>query len=136
MPLDFSDLQFDEESPIYLQIVRYLKYKIVSGEITSGDELPSRRLLSATLGVNPNTIQKAYKQIEQEGLMVSYAGSKSLVQYNEEKVAAIRKELIQTQADQFILTLKQIGISKVEAHDLIDQLWNLEKNQEVAHETV
>lgn len=136
MPLDFSDLQFDEESPIYLQIVRYLKYKIVSGEITSGDELPSRRLLSATLGVNPNTIQKAYKQIEQEGLMVSYAGSKSLVQYNEEKVAAIRKELIQTQADQFILTLKQIGISKVEAHDLIEQLWSLENKQEVAHETV
>lgn len=134
MPLDFSDLQLDEDSPIYLQIVRYIKFKIASGQITSGDEFPSRRLLSAMLGVNPNTIQKAYKQIEQEGLMVSYAGSKSLVLYNEEKVTSIRKEFIQTQADQFIHALKQIGITKSETHTLIDHLWDASTKEDTNHE--
>lgn len=136
MPLDFGDLHLDDESPIYLQIIRYIKFQIARGSVTSGDELPSRRLLSATLGVNPNTIQKAYKQIEQEGLMVSYAGSKSLVQFNEEMVASIRKELIQTQADHFIDALKQIGISKQEAHELIDHLWLTAEKGELEHETL
>ena len=53
-----------DTSPIYLQILLYIKRGIIAGSIVDGAELPSRRVLSALLGVNPNTVQKAYKLLE------------------------------------------------------------------------
>ena len=57
--VSFGGFRPEGSEPIYLQIVGYIKRGIVAGEIPSGDELPSRRMLSALLGVNPNTVQKA-----------------------------------------------------------------------------
>ena len=71
--------------PIYLQIVKHIKSGIVSGTIVSGDEVPSRRVLSALLGVNPNTIQKAYKMLEEDGLMESHSGAKSYMVFFKQK---------------------------------------------------
>lgn len=68
--------------PIYLQIILYIKRGIIAGTIVDGDELPSRRMLSAVLGVNPNTVQKAYKMLEDEGLIRSHSGAKSCVVVN------------------------------------------------------
>lgn len=131
MVLDFTDLTLDDSSPIYLQIIRHIKIKIAAGQVTDGDEMPSRRLLSATLNVNPNTIQKAYKQIEQEGLLVSYAGSKSVLHFDGATVQTIRHELIASEATHFIASLKQIGMSKEEASTLLTTMWD---NQEVSYD--
>ena len=59
--ISFDSFIAQDGVPIYQQIVKHIKSGIVSGTIISGDEVPSRRVLSALLGVNPNTIQKAYK---------------------------------------------------------------------------
>ena len=59
--------------------MRYVKRGVVSGAIVDGDELPSRRVVSALLGVNPNTVQKAYRALEDEGLIESHTGAKSRV---------------------------------------------------------
>ena len=77
--ISFNGLVLGTELPIYQQIVLYIKRGIAAGTILTGDELPSRRMLSALLGVNPNTIQKAYRLLEEEGLISSHAGAKSLV---------------------------------------------------------
>lgn len=63
--ISFETLRLEEDRPIYLQIIRHIQRGIVSGAIQDGDELPSRRVLSARLGVNPNTIQKAYRMLEE-----------------------------------------------------------------------
>ena len=55
--ITFEKFTMDDSGPIYGQIVRYVKRGIVGGRIEDGDEMPSRRVLSATLGDNPNTIQ-------------------------------------------------------------------------------
>lgn len=123
MSLDFSKLILNEQSPIYMQIIRYIKVNIAAGQVQNGEELPSRRFLSASLNVNPNTIQKAYKQIEEEGLLLSHTGSKSLLKFTEETVIKIRHELIEQEANQFIASLKQIGISKDQAFKLLDRMW-------------
>ena len=69
--ISFEQFMMSDGSPIYLQILLYIKRGIIAGIICDGDELPSRRVLSALLGVNPNTVQKAYKMLEDEGLIVT-----------------------------------------------------------------
>ena len=111
-------------SPIYLQILLYIKRGIIAGIICDGDELPSRRVLSALLGVNPNTVQKAYKMLEDESLIQSRAGAKSYVVVTEAKLTEIRTELLEADAKEAVAKLKLMGVSKDEAHDLIDKYWN------------
>lgn len=77
--IDFEGFVQTEGQPIYLQIMRYIKQGLASGIIADGEELPSRRALSAYLTVNPNTVQKAYRLLEEEGLVQSHAGAKSFV---------------------------------------------------------
>ena len=69
--ITFDNFSPEAGTPIYLQIVTHIKRGIVSGAVRNGDELPSRRVLSALLGVNPNTIQKAYKELENENYIYS-----------------------------------------------------------------
>ena len=65
--VEFTTLRLEDGVPIYLQIIRHVKAGIAAGTVVDGEELPSRRALSALLGVNPNTIQKAFRLLEEEG---------------------------------------------------------------------
>lgn len=121
--ISFEQFIMADGSPIYLQILLYIKRGIIAGIIVDGDELPSRRVLSALLGVNPNTVQKAYKLLEDEGLIQSRAGAKSCVVVTEEKLAEIRAELLEADARDAVAKLRQMGVSKQEAHDLIERFW-------------
>jgi GntR family transcriptional regulator len=121
--ITFEHFQPAEGMPIYLQIVRHIKRGIVSGTVLHGDEVPSRRQLSALLGVNPNTIQKAYAMLEEEGLMTSHTGAKSYMTLTEETAAAVREELIRADALSVIESLRQMGLDKAQAISLIDTYW-------------
>ena len=65
--ISFEEFILEDDSPIYMQIIRYIKQGIAAGTIGDQEEAPSRRVLSALLGVNPNTIQKAYRILEDGG---------------------------------------------------------------------
>ena len=122
--ISFDSFLMEAGIPIYLQIILFLKRGMVSGQIQSGDELPSRRTLSALLGVNPNTIQKAYRLLEEEGLVSSHAGAKSYVVLEEATLARLRTELLENDAKTVIAAMKQMGLSKAEALALIETYWN------------
>ena len=124
--ITFEKFIMDDSGPIYAQIVRYVKRGIVAGNIVDGDEMPSRRVLSSLLGVNPNTIQKAYRILEEEGIIQSHAGAKSYVVLDPEKVTKIRSELIESDVGAIIGAMKQSGVSKEEALELIDRLWEID----------
>lgn len=121
--ISFDTFIAQEGVPIYLQIVKHIKSGIVSGTVVSGDEVPSRRVLSALLGVNPNTIQKAYKMLEDDGLMESRSGAKSYMCFDETTVDIIRKQLLKNDATTIINSLKQMGLDKSEALTLIETYW-------------
>ena len=121
--VSFESFAIEDGSPIYLQIILYIKRCIIAGTITDGDELPSRRVLSALLGVNPNTIQKAYKILEDEGLIQSHSGAKSYVIADEASVARIRAELLESDALNIINAMKQMGLGKEDALALIEKYW-------------
>ena len=122
--ISFDSFTLTDGIPIYLQIIRHIKQGIVAGIIIDGDELPSRRVLSALLGVNPNTIQKAYKILEEEGFIQSHSGAKSYMSLSEEKIQEISKELLENDARNAVNTLKQMGITMAEAISLIEKYWN------------
>ena len=122
--ISFEDFLMLDTSPIYVQILLYIKRGVVAGTIVDGDELPSRRMLSARLGVNPNTVQKAYRLLEEEGLIRSHAGAKSCMVLDEETVERIRGELLEEDARQAVHKLKQMGVSMEEALALIRRYWN------------
>lgn len=121
--ISFENFIMADGSPIYLQILLYIKRGIIAGMICDGDELPSRRVLSALLGVNPNTVQKAYKLLEDEGLIASRTGAKSCVVVTGDKISEIRAELLEADAQEAIAKLKLMGVSREEAHSLIDKYW-------------
>ena len=122
--ITFEHFHAEDGMPIYLQIVRHIKRGIVSGTVIHGDEVPSRRQLSALLGVNPNTIQKSYAILEEEGLMTSHTGAKSYMTLTDATVAAVRKELLRADAISVIEALRQMGLDKSEAIALIETYWN------------
>ncbi len=122
--INFENCILQDGSPIYLQILQYVKRGIVAGTIVAGDELPSRRMLSALLGVNPNTIQKAFRQLEEEGLVVSHTGAKSLMRLDEAAVAAVRSQLLQADACRAAATLRQMGLTLADAQRLLAAVWD------------
>ena len=126
--ISFEKFIMEDGMPIYLQILQYIKRGIIAGSITDGDELPSRRMLSALLGVNPNTVQKAYRMLEDEGLISSHSGAKSYMVLNEETVARVRGQLLEGDAIGIVLSMKQMGLSKAEAIALLENYWNKEVN--------
>lgn len=121
--MDFSNIRFDDSGPIYLQAVRFFKKKILLGELKHGDELPSRRILSAALGLNLTTIQKIYKQMEDEKLIDTLPNSKTTVCLTDEKLKEIERELIHSEIKKFTDELKSCNVKKVEALVLVDRIW-------------
>lgn len=122
--ISFEEFLMLDTSPIYLQILLYIKRGVVAGTIVDGDELPSRRMLSARLGVNPNTVQKAYRLLEEEGLIRSHTGAKSCMVLDQGTVERIRGELLEEDAREAVSRLRQMGVSMEEAMDLIRKYWN------------
>lgn len=124
--ISFEAFRQTDGTPIYLQIIRYIQQGLAAGTIRDGDELPSRRVVSALLAVNPNTVQKAFRLLEDEGLVVSRAGAKSYVQASPQQIAALRRVLLETEMQAMVDAAKRIGLTREEAHRLLDTLYDKE----------
>ena len=121
--IDFGAFRAEDGTPIYLQIIKYLKQGVVSGAVADGDELPSRRVLSALLGLNPNTVQKACRMLEEEGLLVSHAGAKSCVRVSPELRERVRAALIRSDAGAAASAFRRMGVPLEEAIELVKRAY-------------
>lgn len=121
--VSFENFIMEDGVPIYLQIVLHVKRGIVAGMISDGEELPSRRSLSALLAINPNTVQKAYKLLEDEGLIESQSGAKSIMILDEVKVDAVKSELLGEGMKRVVADLQAMGLSRQESIDLLRMYW-------------
>lgn len=100
---------FDEKSPIYIQIAKYIKMKIISQKIKSGDQLPTVRELAEEAGVNPNTMQRAFSELEQEGMVFSKRTSGRFVTEDEKLIKQKRHELATEELQSFVQNMHHIG---------------------------
>ena len=123
--ISFESFVPDGNVPIYLQIVGYIKRGIVAGTIPDGAEMPSRRMLSALLGVNPNTVQKSYAMLEEEGLIHSRSGAKSCVAADDAAIRRLRGELLGQNLRTVIDAMKQMGMTLEDAQTALADHWEV-----------
>lgn len=123
--ISFDSFVLEDNVPIYLQIVGFIKRGIVAGSISDGDELPSRRMLSALLGVNPNTVQKSYALLEEEGLIHSRSGAKSCVAVSDAAVRRLRGEVLALSLRTVIEAMKQMGMTLADAQAALADHWEV-----------
>ena len=124
--ISFESFVLEDNVPIYLQIVGYIKRGIVAGTIPDGAEMPSRRMLSALLGVNPNTVQKSYAMLEEEGLIHSRSGAKSCVAADDAAIRRLRGELLGLSLKTVIDAMKQMGMTLEDAQSALADHWEVE----------
>lgn len=128
--VSFAAFPTEGEGPIYLRIVRFIRSGVAAGSIVDGDEMPSRRVVSALLGVNPNTVQKAYRMLEEEGLIVSRSGAKSYASVTAETVEAVRQKLQAEEIGRVVSALRRSGMEKDAALALMERLWDEDEERE------
>ncbi|MBW7453365.1 GntR family transcriptional regulator [Paenibacillus sepulcri] len=116
------NMRFNNRDPVYLQVVRYFKEGLAAGRLSAGDVIPSRREIAGLLKINPNTAQKAYKEMEDQGLIITEGNSPSRIASNEQLIGSIRDELIQEAAAAFIDSIKNIDVP-------VEELLNVVRKQ-------
>ncbi len=103
-------LTLDSRAPVYIQVIEYFKVQIASGELEKGAEIPSRRELANTLKINPNTVQRAYKEMEEVGLIFTEGNMPSKVTKDEEVIKAIKDALLQDSITNFITSVQSLNV--------------------------
>ena len=103
-------VDYRDQRPLYEQVRDAYRRQILAGLLEPGTEMPSVRSLAAQLSVNPNTIQRAYRQLETDGCICSVKGKGSFVSYNPEASQARKDELLAT-FDQTVQELFSIGVA-------------------------
>ena len=102
------------DRPIYAQLVERLKTEIVSGVYPPGGRLPSVRELAATASVNPNTMQKAFAELERTGLIITMRTSGRVVTEDTAMINETRRELAEEQISQFLTQMNNLGFDRAE----------------------
>ncbi|AGK53920.1 GntR family transcriptional regulator [Bacillus sp. 1NLA3E] len=119
------ELDMRSRKPIYEQLVDKLKELIINEVLKTDEQLPSVRTLAQQLTINPNTIQKAYRELEIQGFIYSVKGKGSFVNptnqtRDSEKITAVKREL-----EKLILEALYLGVSALELVELIQELDSL-----------
>lgn len=115
-------LNQSEGTPIYFQLLRQIKHMIATGRLAPGDELPSVRVLAQQLLVNPNTIVRAYRELESAGLVYSKRGSGTYVSegrvpYSDDECRRILSERL----DAVVVEARSLGYSIERVVDLLKE---------------
>lgn len=103
--------EFDPNIPIYIQIVNATKQAIVSGTLKQGDRLTSVRERAETLTVNPNTVQRAYQELEREGICETRRGTGTFIVERENLIEGLKNEMSRTVLRNFIDGMGALGFA-------------------------
>ncbi len=113
---------FDNERPIYIQLVEIIRIQIVSGKFQKGQKIPSVRELALTMKVNPNTMQKALVELENEKLIYTERTNGKYVTEDESLIEKVKKELAQEKVNNYLNSMNDIGISYDESIKYLQEL--------------
>ena len=112
---------FDGTIPIYIQIIDLVKKQMVSKELLPGEKLPSVRDMSKQLEVNPNTVQRAYLEMEREMLVYTKRGQGTFIVEEPDVVLALRQEMVLDLVANFVREMEEFGFSHEELFKIIER---------------
>lgn len=104
-------INYKDRRPIYEQVVERFKELILKGALEPDSQLPSVRILAMDLSINPNTIQRAYAELERQGFIYSVKGKGSFISINEQLLEE-KKEEIFLSLEKLVHEAKNIGITE------------------------
>ena len=113
-------LNYRDARPIYEQVKDGLRHLVVTGALQAGDKLPSVRALASSLAINPNTIQRAYRELEADGYILSVAGKGSFVAQVDQLAEQQKKQAV----DAFCAAaqkLRQLGLTQAQLAQLLTE---------------
>lgn len=116
-------MEFDSSMPIWVQLDAEFSRRIVAGQWAPGARIPGVRELASSLGVNPNTAQRALAELERRDLCRSERTAGRFVTDDTDRIDALRAELAQGAADDFIRRAKGVGMRPRHALRLIEERW-------------
>lgn len=119
---------FDESKPIYLQIMEEIKKKISRGELKEGNKVLSVREFAQKVGVNPNTVARAYMELEREEILVTKRGQGTFVTEDTERIKSMKEDLIKKSINTFLSELEDIGIGREEVEKILEKFKERFKN--------
>lgn len=104
--------KFENDRPVYLQLVEQIKLRIISGVYKPGDRLPAVRELAAEASVNPNTMQKAFSELEGCGLIATMRTAGRFITEDKEIIEQIRINIVNSLADDFLRKMRLYGCTE------------------------
>ncbi|RXI97844.1 GntR family transcriptional regulator [Anaerobacillus alkaliphilus] len=107
-------VSFDNSKPIYLQLMDYFYQQICNGTINPGQKLPSVRETAVEAGVNPNTVQRTYAEMERSGIVEAKRGQGSFVTVDETIIKQLRETISEQYVTTFVVYMQNNGFSETE----------------------
>ena len=121
-------VDFRSRTPIYEQIIQSVKEAALANGL--GDEqLPSIRQLTGQLGINPNTVQKAYSELERQGIIYTLAGRGVYISGDAERLGGIRRGEILKEVENSVSDAKKYSIGKDAIDDIVNKIYTDEKGE-------
>ena len=115
-------LEFDPTRPIYLQIVEAVKMRTAQGVYRAGGRLPSVREMAAEMGVNPNTLSRAYMELEREGFITTRRGEGSSITRSADRIDSERSALARAARDRFVSEVRGLALTREQIEDLLREI--------------
>lgn len=112
---------FNKRDPIYLQVISHYKKLIVSGVLKPGVEMPSRRQLASQMKINPNTVQRAYSEMEEQRLIFTEPNRPSRITEDPKVLNQLKEEWLNQAITRFVSAIYPINISLEELTPMIEQ---------------
>ena len=113
---------FENNIPIYIQLLEYMKIYLISGVFKCGDKLPSVRDFAITFKVNPNTMQKALAELENMGLIYTERTNGKYVTKDKELIEKLKDEYAITLAKSYFQGMKKIGLGKADSIKYLESI--------------
>lgn len=110
--------------PVYEQIIKQVEEQVLTGILKEGDKLPSVRSLSVKLSINPNTIQKAYTELDRRQLIITVPGKGSFISEKAIEVVGANSREKMTELNKIIRELELAGVTKEEIINNIEEVFN------------
>ncbi len=114
--------KFSQDKPVYLQISDRIVKKVLSGEYKAGEQIPSVRQIALEAAVNPNTVQHAFSELENEGLIISKGTLGRFVTEDEQIVENCRRKMAEQLVREFSKNMNELLISKEQAVNMIGEV--------------
>ena len=110
-----------DDRPIYLQLIERLKLGIVSGDYPPGSRMPSVRELAADAAVNPNTMQRAFSELEREGLVYAQRTSGRFITEDQQMLEGMKRGLAEEAIAQFLENMARLGYGREETMRMLER---------------